>query len=119
MQAILIDLSGTLHIEDRALPGAIDALKRLRADTTAKIKFVSNTTKTSRSRLVRQLQLIGFDIDLNEVVTSLTAARFFVDQEKLKPMLILEDSAKEEFEMDYGVSEANAVVVGLSPSNFH
>jgi len=28
LKAVLIDLSGTLHIEDTAIPGAVDALKR-------------------------------------------------------------------------------------------
>lgn len=28
IKAILIDLSGTLHIENTAIPGAVDALKR-------------------------------------------------------------------------------------------
>lgn len=28
VKAILIDLSGTLHVEDTAIPGAVDALKR-------------------------------------------------------------------------------------------
>jgi hypothetical protein len=28
VKAILIDLSGTLHVEDTAIPGAVNALKR-------------------------------------------------------------------------------------------
>jgi ribonucleotide monophosphatase NagD (HAD superfamily) len=28
LKAILIDLSGTLHVENTAIPGAVDALKR-------------------------------------------------------------------------------------------
>jgi ribonucleotide monophosphatase NagD (HAD superfamily) len=28
LKAVLIDLSGTLHVEDTAIPGAVDALKR-------------------------------------------------------------------------------------------
>lgn len=28
IRAVLIDLSGTLHIENQAIPGCIDALKR-------------------------------------------------------------------------------------------
>ena len=45
-RAFLIDLSGTLHIENLALPGAIEAVKRLKE---AKIPclFVTNTTKVS------------------------------------------------------------------------
>lgn len=28
IRAVLIDLSGTLHIENQAIPGCVDALKR-------------------------------------------------------------------------------------------
>jgi ribonucleotide monophosphatase NagD (HAD superfamily) len=43
--ALLIDLSGTLHIEDSATDGAIEALKRLQERNNVAIKFVTNTTK--------------------------------------------------------------------------
>ncbi len=110
----------TIHIDQSPLPGAVEALKKLRSNSSIKIKFVSNTTKTSRKRLVQQLNEIGFDIALDDVMTSLTAAKLYVDQKKLKPMLFLEDGAKEEFEnKDFSVSEANAVVIGLSPTNFN
>ena len=28
IKSVLIDLSGTLHVEDKAIPGAVEALKR-------------------------------------------------------------------------------------------
>lgn len=34
LKAVLVDLSGTLHIEDSAIPGAQEALKRLVWETT-------------------------------------------------------------------------------------
>lgn len=44
--ALLIDLSGTLHIEDHAIPGAVEALKRLYSQSNRfRVKFVTNTTK--------------------------------------------------------------------------
>ena len=45
LKAILIDLSGTLHIEDHAIPGAVEALKKLISSNEYAIKFVTNTTK--------------------------------------------------------------------------
>lgn len=42
---VLIDLNGTLHIEDMAIPGAREALERLRRIRA--VKFVTNTTKVS------------------------------------------------------------------------
>ena len=50
--------------------------------------------------------------------TSLSAARRVVEREKLRPLLLLEDSAKRDFE---GVctDEPNSVVVGLAPTHFN
>jgi len=43
-----VDLSGTLHVEDVATPGAVESLKRLydQRDRYA-IRFVTNTTKVA------------------------------------------------------------------------
>lgn len=45
--ALLIDLSGTLHIDDTCVKGAPEALARLRQNPRYAIKFVTNTTKVS------------------------------------------------------------------------
>lgn len=62
-----------------------------------KIKFVTNTTKECKRVLVERLQGLGFDIEPEEIFTSLTAARCCVERRKLRPMLLLEDTAKEDF----------------------
>ena len=89
---------------------------RLR-ETGLPLRFITNTTKESKHSLFDRLKKIGFDIHLDEVFTSLTAARKKVEQESLRPLLLLEESAKEDFE---GVSGENpdSVVVGLAPSMF-
>ncbi|EJW72261.1 hypothetical protein WUBG_16833, partial [Wuchereria bancrofti] len=43
--AVLIDLSGTLHVEDICIAGVPAALQRLRHNPHYAIKFVTNTTK--------------------------------------------------------------------------
>ena len=47
LKALLIDLSGTLHVGNQPTPGAAEALKRLR-DSGLPLRFISNTTKESR-----------------------------------------------------------------------
>lgn len=116
IETVLVDLSGTLHIEDSAIPGALEALTRLR-DSNVKLKFVTNTTKEPLRLLHEKLMQIGFKIEKDEIFTSLTAARNLVTGRGLRPFLLLEESAKEDFT---GVSEENpnAVVVGLAPNVF-
>ncbi|CAG5867269.1 unnamed protein product [Menidia menidia] len=93
LKAVLIDLSGTLHIEDTAVPGAQDALNRLRQASVA-VKFEE------------------------EIFTSLSAARSLLERKQHRPLLLVEDSALEDF-TGIDTSEPNAVVVGLAPDHFN
>lgn len=65
-QAVLIDLAGVLHIDDQAIPGAVAALQRLRASGLA-LRFLTNTTRSPRRRIVANLQQMGFTIAPEEV----------------------------------------------------
>ncbi|KAJ3298726.1 Haloacid dehalogenase-like hydrolase domain-containing protein 2 [Borealophlyctis nickersoniae] len=84
----------------------------------SQLRFVTNTTKESSAHLLSKLSAIGFDIDPKEVFTSLIAARRLVESLGVRPLLFLEDQALEEFE-GIETKDPNAVVVGLSPKNFH
>ncbi|CAG0886844.1 unnamed protein product [Darwinula stevensoni] len=116
LSAVLIDLSGTLHIEDTVVPGAVEALKRLR-EVIPCVKFVTNTTKESKRVLFERLIQLGFSIDQSEIFTSLTAARSLVERKELRPHLMLEPEALEDFQ-GIPTDNPNALVVGLAPSLF-
>lgn len=87
IKALLIDLSGTLHIESTPLPGAVRALQRLRASGIP-FRFCSNTSKESTDSLCQRLRRIGFDLPLEtqhkEVWTSLGAVRRVLEDRGLK-----------------------------------
>ncbi|GAB6031873.1 Haloacid dehalogenase-like hydrolase domain-containing protein 2 [Chamberlinius hualienensis] len=116
IKAVLIDLSGTLHIESLAVNGAVDALNKLRA-TGVGIRFVTNTTKESKRVLYERLKSMGFQLQSSEIFTSLNSARMLVEKLCLRPMLLLEDAALEDFQ-DVSTNDPNAVVVGLAPNKF-
>lgn len=89
--------------------------------TNLLLKFVTNTTKENKSFLYNRLIELGFKLDIDEIHSSLGAARTLIVQRKLKPLLLLSPEALVDFE---GLScpeneEANAVVVGLAPTEFH
>ncbi|KAI2586766.1 haloacid dehalogenase like hydrolase domain containing 2, partial [Homo sapiens] len=108
LKAVLVDLSGTLHIEDAAVPGAQEALKR----------FVTNTTKESKQDLLERLRKLEFDISEDEIFTSLTAARSLLERKQVRPMLLVDDRALPDFK-GIQTSDPNAVVMGLAPEHFH
>ncbi|CAH1758035.1 4517_t:CDS:2 [Entrophospora sp. SA101] len=118
IRGVLIDLSGVLHIGDKACEGAVLGLKKLR-QTSLPIRFCTNTTTQSVSKVHNLLKNLGFEINKEEIFTSLVACRNLVISRGLSPLVFLEDEAIEDFQ---GVStnEPNdSVVIGLSPSSFH
>uniref|UniRef100_A0A8C2V763 Haloacid dehalogenase-like hydrolase domain-containing protein 2 n=1 Tax=Chinchilla lanigera TaxID=34839 RepID=A0A8C2V763_CHILA len=117
LKAVLVDLNGTLHIEDAAVPGAQEALKRLR-DSSVVVRFVTNTTKESKQDLLERLKKLEFDISEDEIFTSLTAARSLVEQKQVRPMLLVDDRALPDFKGIH-TNDPNAVVIGLAPEHFH
>lgn len=119
IRMVLIDLSGTLHIENTAIPGAVEALTRLRS-ANIPVKFVTNTTKESSNFLHNRLVKLGFDIKKEEIFSSLAAARRLIISRKLNPMLLIDSAANEDFEdLIQDNNKQNAVVVGLAPDKFH
>lgn len=127
-KAVLLDLNGTLHIEHSAIPGAVNALAKLQHNTGIQTVFVSNTTKHSRNKLIKQCTDLGFNITTDTLYTSLTTtATLFRTQyaQYDRPYVLLEPDAAAEFyalsglkQQQCSTDEYNCVIVGLSPSSF-
>ena len=103
------------------------------------IRFVTNTTKESKNILLTRLTNCGFDLRRDEIFSSLTAAHHYVKGRNLKyemyefcelriyinlncdysPLLLLEPAALSDFEGAQKDGDINAVVIGLTKSNFH
>lgn len=130
IRGVLIDLSGTIHIGDVLVPGALDALQRLR-QAQCRIRFLTNTSAKSSTALMAQLTAMG--IPLNEkddddngkqLVTSVLATRHYLQHHNppLRPLCLMEDTS--DFVRGGGSSVVdltpphNCVVVGLAPSKF-
>ncbi|XP_033224560.1 haloacid dehalogenase-like hydrolase domain-containing protein 2 [Belonocnema kinseyi] len=118
IKAVMIDLSGTLHIDNLAIAGAPEALKRLRNAKTT-IKFVTNTTKESKNTLYERLINLGFDIKKEEIFSSLAAARQTIINRKLNPLLLIDSAAMEDFQDLVNSGKQDAVVIGLAPEKFN
>ncbi|KAJ1667704.1 hypothetical protein IW140_001238 [Coemansia sp. RSA 1813] len=117
LKGVLLDLSGTIHIDNKVTPNAVEALKKLRAEGI-NVRFVTNSTKTSDERLYKKLISLGFELERKEIFTSLSAAKRLVLDRGCRPLLLLEDAALEQFADVDQSPPYNAVVVGLAPSKF-
>lgn len=71
--AFLLDLDGTLYSVDGPIPGAREALGRLR-QRGIPYRLVTNTTSRSRDLLVQRLRDYGFEVSEQEVFTATVAA---------------------------------------------
>lgn len=73
MAAILLDVDGVLHVSGQPLPGAAEAVRRLRMDGH-RLRFVTNATTRSKADLAANLQGMGIELDVAEVQTTADAA---------------------------------------------
>jgi len=67
---LVVDLDGTLCCGSEAIPGAVDAMRRLRESCS--ILFLSNNGNRSPDRLAERLERMGFEAHADEVVCSLS-----------------------------------------------
>ncbi|MGQ0657442.1 MAG: TIGR01458 family HAD-type hydrolase [Chromatiales bacterium] len=109
LKAVLIDLSGVLYVGDEALPGAVAALERLRAAKLT-VRFLTNTTRSPRSAILKKLAQMGFAVDSEEIFTAPMATRKLLAQRGLRPHYLVHPDI--ESEMGPRDTDPNAVVMG-------
>lgn len=111
LPALLIDLDGTLYTGAGPIPGAVAAVAELRRRRVS-FRFVTNTTRRSRRRLVERLRGYGFQTDLPEVFTSVMAGVRLLRErgiQRVAPFVAMETLEDfEGFELVAGTSPATA-----------
>ena len=74
VRAVLLDLEGVLYQEGAPIPGALEAVRALE-DRGLPLRYVTNTTTTSRAGVARRLAGVGLDVEPAALFTPLAAAR--------------------------------------------
>jgi HAD superfamily hydrolase (TIGR01458 family) len=69
IKAALIDIDGVLTVSWRALPGAVEAMARLRR-TGIDLRLVTNTTSRTRSWMATRLSAQGFAVHPEDILTA-------------------------------------------------
>jgi HAD superfamily hydrolase (TIGR01458 family) len=69
IRGLLVDVDGVLRVQARVVPGAPEAVARLRAAGLA-LRFVTDTSNKSRATLGRQLRGLGFDLAADEIASA-------------------------------------------------
>lgn len=110
IKTLLLDLSGVLYVGDAPVPGALEAMQRLRASKLV-LRFVTNTTRSTRAAIHAKLTGMGFTAEENEIVTAPGAVHRHLAERALRPYLLIHPGLRDEF-ADCDVNNPNAVVLG-------
>ena len=73
VRGLLLDLDGTVYQEERAIPGAAEALAELRRRGVP-FRFTTNTTRRPRAALAERLRAMGISAETEEILSAPAAA---------------------------------------------
>ncbi len=111
--AILLDLDGTLYLDDAPIPGAVEAVAENRR-LGIPFRFTTNTTRRPRAELAALLSGMGIPATADEIVSAPSAAaRWLLEKGLRRVKLLLPEVSWSEFSALEQVEERpDAVVVG-------
>ena len=109
LRAICLDLAGVLYQGPRLLPGAQDALQRLRA-TGLPLRFVTNTSQRNRSQILSDLASLNLVVNPSELFTAPQAAHDYLTRRGLTPYCLFHPNLEEEFS-DLEGKQPDAVLI--------
>ncbi len=113
---VLLDLSGVIYVGKDPLPGAIDALERLR-QMGLPLRFLTNTTRTAKPEILRSLQRMEVPCTADELFTPAEAARSWLGANRRSAHLLVHPGLMEDFS-DLADFPQSAVVVGDAGEGF-
>jgi len=105
-----LDLGGVVYVGSTAIQGAIAAVQRLR-DTGLPLRFITNTTRRSRSQVIADLRRMDLHVSDHELLTPALMARAFLESHALSPFLVVHPNLEEDF-AGLASGRPEAVVVG-------
>ena len=97
IRGFLIDLDGVVHVRGKALPRSLEAMARVRAEKIP-LKFVTNTSRLPRRRIVEDLAHLGLQVAMDDVLIPAILARAFLVREKLAPFFVAHPDMLEDFD---------------------
>ena len=80
--SLLIDLDGVIYQGDRLVDGALDSLDWLKRYQIPHL-YVTNTTSRSRAALLEKFVGLGFEAQLDELMTPIVAANQWLDTQQM------------------------------------
>jgi phospholysine phosphohistidine inorganic pyrophosphate phosphatase len=97
VEAVLLDLDGTLYVGDAPIPGAVDAVRALAARGIPR-RYLTNTTRIARRDVAARLAALGFPATDDELFTpALAAVRWLAERGVRRVALYVPEGAYADF----------------------
>lgn len=110
ISGVLLDLSGVLYDGDSTIKQAAVSVRRLR-DAGLPLRFVSNTTRSTKHDVVERLTRFGIEVGEAELFTPAQAARDWLAAHDCTAHLLIHPALEPDF-CDLPAGNGIAVVVG-------
>jgi len=121
IDGLLLDIDGVLAVSWQALPGAVDAMRRLR-DQDIPFRLITNTTTKTRADLAGSLTEAGFDVVDEDIVTAVVATAGYLGTAHpgAKVFVLSDGDASEDLAgvVLVGVDDADVIVIGGACEDF-
>ncbi len=109
--AVLLDIDGVLHLSGEAIPGAAEAVQRLR-DAGEPLRFVTNNTVQARAEIVAMLEGLGIAVSADEISTTGVAAAQLLAGSRVLPLTMRAIHPDLAEHVELVESDADVVLVG-------
>ncbi|RVC72603.1 TIGR01458 family HAD-type hydrolase, partial [Mesorhizobium sp. M4A.F.Ca.ET.022.05.2.1] len=109
-RGVLLDLAGVIYDGATAISGGVDAVARLR-QAGFSIRFVSNTTRSSKKKVLDHLGAMGLTAAKADVFTPAQAAREWLLRNGRAPYLLVHPGLEPDFG-ELPARDKRAVIVG-------
>jgi HAD superfamily hydrolase (TIGR01450 family) len=86
--AFLVDLDGVVYVGDEPVPGAVDAIERLR-DRAIPVRFVTNNSSRTRDEIRTKLAGMGIDASRQEIVSAAWATGEYLRDRGLETVSVV------------------------------
>ena len=116
VRGVLLDLAGVLYDGDSPIEGAADAVRRLR-EAGLPLRFVSNTTRSTKQMVLERLVRLGIEVDAAELFTPAQAARGWRAAPGCSAHLLIHPDLEPDFR-DMPAGDRLAVVIGDAANAF-
>jgi HAD superfamily hydrolase (TIGR01458 family) len=121
IDGLLLDIDGVLAVSWEPLPGAVDAMGRLREDGIP-FRLITNTTTKTRADLAGTLTEAGFEVSDQEVVTAVVATAAYLSRSHpgAKVFVLSDGDATSDLSgVDLvAVDDADVIVIGGACDDF-